>query len=190
MQQTPNTSIQLMQDKRIDIVIIRGCPASGKSQTAKKLSQSFPNGVRLEVDTLRQMVISVDWTNQQEHINMLQVSAGLVHEFLKLGFSPVIVVDTFSGDKINKYLETLYQFNKDLSINIFGLFTTDDELRKRLELRKNGEFRDFGICKRLNDDVVKFKCDTEFQIDTTRLSATQTAEIVHRHIMNGEYASR
>ncbi len=190
MQQTPNTSIQLMQDKRIDIVIIRGCPASGKSQTAKKLSQSFPNGVRMEVDTLRQMVISVDWTNQQEHINMLQVSAGLVLDFLKLGFSPVIVVDTFSGDKISKYLETLYHFNKNLSINIFGLFTTDDELRKRLELRKYGEFRDLEICKRLNDDVVKFKCDTEFQIDTTGLSATQTAEIVHRHIMHGEYASR
>lgn len=190
MQQTSNTSIQLMQDEKIDIVIIRGCPASGKSQTAKKLSQSFPYGIRLEVDTLRQMVISVDWTNQQEHINMLQVSASLVHEFLKLGFSPVIVVDTFSGDKINKYLDTLYQFNNDLSINIFGLFTTDEELRKRLELRKTEEFRDFGICKRLNDDVIKFRYDTEFQIDTTGISATQTAEIIHRQITDGKYASR
>lgn len=179
-----------MQDDKNDIIIIRGCPASGKSQTAKKLSQSFPKGVRLEVDTLRQMVISVDWTNQQEHINMLQVSTGLVHNFLKLGFSPVIVVDTFSGDKINKYLDTLYQLNNDLSINIFGLFTTDDELRKRLELRKNEEFRDFSICKQLNDDVIKFKYDTEFQIDTTGLSATQTASLIYGHIMDEKYASR
>lgn len=144
----------------------------------------------MEVDTIRNMVISVDWTNQQEHINMLQVSAALVHKFLKLGFSPVVIVDTFSGDKINKYLDTLYQLNKDLSINIFGLFTTDGELRKRLEMRKNEEFRDFGICKQLNDDVIKFKYDTEFQIDTTGLSATQTAEIIHRHIIDREYASR
>ena len=184
MQQTSNTSFQLMQEAKIDIIIIRGCPASGKSQTAKTLSKSFPKGVRLEVDTLRQMVISVDWTNQQEHINLLQVSTGLVIDFLKLGFSPVIVVDTFSGDKINKYLDTLFQLNKDLSIKVFGLFTADDELRRRLELRSKEEFRDFAICKQLNDDVIKIKSETEIQINTTALSATQTAEILYRQIID------
>lgn len=184
MQQTSNPSIQLMQEKKIDIIIIRGCPASGKSQTAKSLSRSFPKGVRLEVDTLRQMVISVDWKNQEEHISLLQVSAGLVHDFLKLGFSPVIVIDTFSGDKINAYLDALYNLDIDLSINIFGLFTTDEELRKRLELRANEEFRDFRICKQLNDDVIKIKYDKEFQINTTGLLPNQTAEIIFSQISN------
>jgi uridine kinase len=41
MQQTSNPSIQLMQEKKTDIIIIRGCPGSGKSQTAKSLSQVF-----------------------------------------------------------------------------------------------------------------------------------------------------
>jgi hypothetical protein len=167
-----------MKEKKVDVIILRGAPASGKSLAAKSLSKFFPKGVRLEVDTLRQMVISVDWTNQQEHVNMLQVSTGLVLDFLKLGFSPVIVVDTFSGDKINIYLDTLYQSDKDLSIQIFGLFTNDYELARRLELRSNNEFRDFGICKRLNDDVIKIKCDLEFQVDTTGLSPKQTAEII------------
>lgn len=171
-----------MQEEKIDIIIVRGSPASGKSQTAKSLTNFFPDGVRLEVDTLRQMVISVNWKNQQEHINMLQVSTGLVLDFLKFNFSPVIVVDTFSGDKINKYLEILYQLDKNLSIKIFGLFTTDDELKRRLELRSDEEFKDFGICKQLNDDVIKIKYDTEFQIDTTGLLPTQTAEIIYEHI--------
>jgi hypothetical protein len=179
-----------MQDKQIDIIILRGCPASGKSQTAKSLSKLFPKGARLEVDTLRQMVISVDWKNQQEHINLLQVSTGLVHDFLKLGFSPVIVVDTFSGDKINKYLDTLYQLDKALSIKIFGLFTTEDELKRRLDLRTNEEFKDFQICKRLNDDVIKWKHESEFQVDTTGLLPTQTAEIIHGQINSEKYASR
>ena len=179
-----------MQEEKIDIIIIRGSPASGKSQTAKSLANFFPKGARLEVDNLRQMVISVNWKNQQEHINMLQVSTGLVHDFLKFGFSPVIVVDTFSGDKINKYLDTLNQLDKDLSIKIFGLFTTDDELKRRLDLRSNEEFKDFEICKRLNDDVIKIKCDTEFQIDTTGLLPTQTAELIHRQITDERYASR
>lgn len=172
-----------MQAPKIDIIILRGAPGSGKSQTAKRLSKFFPKGVRLEVDTLRQMVISVDWTNQQEHIHLLQVSTGLVYDFLKLGFNPIIVIDTFSGDKINKYLDTLYKLDKDLSIKIFGLFITDDELRKRLELRLKGEFRDYTICQKLNDDVIKIKCDGEFQIDTTGLLPTQTAEKVYSQLM-------
>ena len=179
-----------MQEEKNDIIIIRGSPASGKSQTAKCLTNFFPKGVRLEVDNLRQMVIAVDWKNQQEHINMLQVSSGLVHDFLKFDFRPVIVVDTFSGDKINKYLDTLYQLDKDLSIKIFGLFTTDDELRRRLDLRSSREFKDFGICKRLNDHVIKIKYDTEFQIDTTGLLPTQTAEIINRQITDEISVSR
>ena len=179
-----------MQDKPIDIIILRGCPGSGKSQTAKSLSQSFPKGVRLEVDTIRNMVISVDWKNQQEHIDMLQASTKLVIEFLQLGFSPVIVIDTFSGDKINKYLDTLYHLDKDLSIKIFGLFTTAEELKRRLDLRTFSEFKDFTICKRLNDDVIKWKQESEFQVDTTGLSPTQTAEKIYGRINSEKYASR
>jgi hypothetical protein len=171
-----------MKDRKTDIIIIRGCPASGKSQTAKSLSHYFPKGIRLEVDTLRHMVISVDWKDQQEHINLLQISTGLVHDFLRLGFSPVIVVDTFSGDKINKYLDTLNQLDKEFSIKIFGLFTTDAELKRRLDLRKDEEFKDFPICKKLNEDVLKWKHYSEYQIDTTRLSPTQTADKIYGQI--------
>jgi chloramphenicol 3-O-phosphotransferase len=172
-----------MQDYKVDIIIIRGAPGSGKSQTAKSLSEFFPKGVKLEVDILRQMVISVDWKNQEEHINLLQVSSGLVYDFLKLGFNPVIVVDTFSGDKIIKYLDSLCQLDKTLSIKLFGLYVTDEELRRRLDLRSEPEFRDFGICKKLNDDLLKLKYDNEWQINTTGLLPRQTARIIYDKII-------
>ena len=164
-----------MIQSKTDIIIIRGAPGSGKSQVAKELSLLFPKGIRMEVDTIRQMVISVDWTNQQEHINLLQASTKLVYEFLQFNFNPVIVIDTFSGDKINRFLAELFKLDKELSIKIFGLFTSDDELKKRLDTRRNGEFRDFAICKKLNDDVLKFKRKSEYQLDTTGLSPTQAA---------------
>lgn len=170
-----------MTDKT-DIIIIRGAPGSGKSQVAKSLSQLYPNGARMEVDTIRNMIISVDWTNQKEHINMLKASTKLVFEFLQLGFAPVIVIDTFSGDKIDSYLKTIIQLDKELSVKIFALYTTDEELKKRLSKRTNGEFKDFQICKKLNDDVLKWKQDSEFQIDTTGLSAPQTAEKIYGQI--------
>jgi Cdc6-like AAA superfamily ATPase len=182
LQQTAKTFIQLKPNERTDVIIIRGAPGSGKSQTAKSLSQFFPKGIRLEVDTIRQMVISVDWTNQQEHINMLQISTSLVDNFLKLGFSPVIVIDTFSGDKINRYLDILQEIDGSAAIKVFGLFTTDDELKRRLELRPKDQFKDFPICKKLNDDVLQIKCANEYQINTTGRSAMETAQIIYRQL--------
>jgi len=172
-----------MQTEKHDIIILRGAPGSGKSETAKSLSKFFPTGARLEVDTIRNMVISVDWKNQQEHINMLQVSANLAIEFFKLGFNPVIVVDTFSGNKLVRYLDTLFQLDSNLSIKIFGLFTTEEELKKRLELRPNGEFKDFPICKKLNAELQQAKYDNEFQIDTTGLLPVQTAKKINRQLL-------
>lgn len=171
-----------MQTKPTDIIILRGAPGSGKSQTAKSLSQFFPKGVRLEVDTIRQMVVSVDWKNQQEHIKMLEVSAELACNFLKRGFSPVIVVDTFSGDKVFGFMNRIRHFNSNLAIGVFGLFTTDDELERRLALRQNGEFRDVAICKKLNSDVLKIKHETELQIDTTGLLPMQTASKIYESL--------
>ncbi|MBL0911199.1 MAG: AAA family ATPase [Bacteroidia bacterium] len=168
-----------------DIIVIRGAPGTGKSQTSKNLALLFPKGVRMEVDTIRQMVISVDWENQQEHIHMLQASAKLGLEFLNLGCRPVIIVDTFSGDKINRFLETLYEHNKHLQIKIFALYTTDDELKRRLGLRTNGEFKNYTICKKLNDDVLRWKHESEFQINTTGLLPKQTAEKVYELIHKG-----
>lgn len=172
-----------MRGGQPDIIIIRGAPGSGKSQVAKSLSQFFPKGVRMEVDTIRQMVISVDWTNQEEHINMLQVSTGLVFDFLKSGFTPALVIDTFSGDKINRFLESIYQLDSNLIIMIFGLFVSDEELKRRLDLRPEGKFKDYSICKKLNDDVLKIKHDNEIQINTTGLLPLQTAEIIYERLM-------
>jgi predicted kinase len=171
-----------MEEENTDIIILRGCPGSGKSQTAKSLSQFFPKGARIEIDTIRNMVISVDWKNQEEHINVLQASTKLVFEFLKYGFRPIIIIDTFSGDKIKQYLETLKQHDKNLSIKMIGLYTSDEELKRRLEIRASSEFKDFVISKRLNDDVLKWKENTEFQIDTTQLLPSQSAEKIYRYI--------
>ncbi len=171
-----------MQSEQIDIIILRGAPASGKSQSAKSLATFFPKGVRIEVDNLRNMVISPDWKNQSEHINILSLSTKVVAEFLQLGFKPIIVVDTFSGDKINKYLEELRQLNSELSIKIFGLHVSEEELIKRIESRESWEFRDVNICVRLNGDVLKYKLESECQINTTGLMPLDTAKIMYEQI--------
>jgi len=142
--------------------------------------------VKVEVDVLRKMVISVDWKNQQEHINLLQVAARLTHQFINIGFSPVIVVDTFSGDKIDRFIDTLRELDASFETKLFGLYVSDEVLRTRLEARSWDEFKDFVISKKLNEDVLKIKHASEFQIDTTGRSPAQTAEVVYRHLIDSE----
>jgi hypothetical protein len=105
-----------------------------------------------------------------------------VKNILFTDHDPVIIVDTFSGDKINRYLDTLHRLDEKITIKIFGLFTTDEELKSRLKIRMNKEFKDFSISKKLNDDVLKWKHDSEFQINTTGLSSSQTAQKIHEQL--------
>ncbi len=168
-----------MSQLTTDIIIMKGAPATGKTQTAKELAKLFPRGVRIEIDNLRSMVISVDWINQDEHIRILNISTQLVKEFSDLNYKPIIIVDTFSGDKINAYYDKLKLLNKDWQISVFGLYASDNEIAKRLDLRSDDKFKDFEICKKLNNDTVIFRHKKEVQLDTSNLTAKETASIIY-----------
>ena len=172
-----------METLDIDIVIIKGAPASGKTQTAKELTKFFPKGVRVEIDNLRSMVISVDWTNQDEHINILKLSTRLVNDFYDLGFKPIIVIDTFSGDKINTYIETLSKLNSAWKISIFGLYVTENEIKRRIGERPIDQFKDFVVCRKINEDTLRFRHEREIQIDTTELDSKETAKKIYERLM-------
>lgn len=90
-----------------DIILLKGAPGFGKSAAAKCLARHVPSGVRIEVDDLRKMVIGVKWTDQAEHRTVLMLGAQLAAGFLRSGFAPVILVDTFSGDKVDGFLNAL-----------------------------------------------------------------------------------
>jgi len=159
-----------------DVIILRGAPGVGKSTLAKELAQHFPEGVRIEVDTLRGMVISVDWTNQQEHKELLQVAAQLTRQFLGLGFKPVLVVDTFSGDKVKEFLDTVNNPDLGLQVKAFALHASPEVLARRLAARPQDQFRDLAVSKKLNSDVLKIPRPADILLDTSNQTAQQLAE--------------
>jgi broad-specificity NMP kinase len=166
-----------------DIIIIRGAPGSGKTQVAKRLGAFFPKGARVEVDALRAMVISVAWTDQEEHISLLSLAIDVVLDFLKLNYKPVILVDTFSGDKLTRFLNELHTRNSKLVVRSFALVTAPDVLKSRIESRVGNQFKDIEICQKLNADVLKFLQHFEQMVDTTQLSPEDVCQI----ILNAEF---
>jgi len=162
-----------------DLIIIKGAPGSGKTEVSKSLVKLFPKGVRIEVDTVRNMVSSVDWKNQNEHIKLLEISAKLAAEFLIADFSPVIIIDTFSGDKVQKFIKDFKLLKSDSNIKIIGLYLDDPILATRLENRPKGLFKNFEISKKINQDTLKLKQPNEIQLDTTNSKSDDIASKIY-----------
>lgn len=158
-----------------DVIIIRGAPGAGKTELGKALAKHYPRGAKVEVDALRKMVIGVNWTDQAEHIKLLGLAAGTVADFWRLGFRPVIVIDTFSGDKVDGFLARLRELNPVLAVRLFALHLPEEVLARRLAARPDGLFKDLAIAKKLNADILKIRRSEEIQIDGSELSPAQLA---------------
>lgn len=161
-----------------DVIVIRGAPGCGKSEAAKRLAARLRTGVRIEVDTLRAMIIPVDWTNQSEHISVLSLAAGLVAGFLGLGHRPVIVVDTFSGDKLTRFIADLVAQRAGVEVRVFALVPDHSVLRARVESRPDDGFKDIGICEKLNADVLRHLQPNERVIDNSALTPEETVDAI------------
>ncbi len=163
-----------------DVIVIRGAPGSGKSEAAKRLAARLGHGARVEVDTLRAMIVPVDWTNQQEHIAVLSLAVQVVAGFLRMGHHPVIVVDTFSGDKLGRFLEELGTAHVAAAVRAFSLAPNQAALRARVQGRPDGGFKDVRVCAKLNSDVPRRLLPGELLIDNSQLAPDATAEVIVR----------
>lgn len=161
-----------------DLILLKGAPGVGKSTVAKVLAHHFASGVRIEVDTLRGMVIGVNWTDQVEHRIVLGLAARLAVGFLHTRMTPVILVDTFSGDKIHGFLDAFRSECPECRVFVAVMHASEDVLRQRILGREADGFRDIPIATRTNRESVCDARSFETLIDTSRLSPEEVAHII------------
>lgn len=168
-----------------DLILIKGAPGVGKSTVAKILASHFRSGVRIEVDTLRGMVIGVKWTDQTEHQSLLTLSAQLAAGFLRTGFAPVILVDTFSGDKVDSFLNTFRSECPRSRVFVAVLHASEDVLRERVLNRDADGFRDVDVSMRINHDSVRHARRFETLVNTSSLLPNEVASAVLEAMRHG-----
>lgn len=161
---------------RPDVVVIRGAPGVGKSETARRLAERLGVGARVEVDNLRAMIVPVNWTDQSQHIGVLSLAVGITAGFLELGHRPVLVVDTFSGDKVVRFLSELRERCGQVDVRVFALVADASTLEERVRRRPEGQFKDVPVCLKLNADVTRRIQPFEQLIDSTALAPAAVME--------------
>lgn len=102
-------------------------------------------------------------------------AAQTVVDFAQSGFRPVIVVDTFSGDKVEAFLARAKSLNCNLTYRLYGLHAKPEVLSRRLSSRPAGCFSDLTISLKLNEDLLKIRLPEETTVDTTNLTAAELA---------------
>lgn len=161
-----------------DLILLKGAPGVGKSSAARQLAHHFTSGVRIEVDDLRRMVVDVKWTDQTEHRKLLLLSAQVAAGFLRSGFAPVILVDTFSGDKMDGFLDAFRSEYPQGRVFVTVLHASEDVLRDRVLNREADGFRDLTVSTRLNHEAVRDFRSFEKLIDTSTLSPAEVARAI------------
>jgi broad-specificity NMP kinase len=161
-----------------DVLLLGGAPGVGKSSAAKLLSRHCPKGVLIEVDLVRLMVISVDWGRQTEHRQMLRIAAEMARRFLSAGFGPVIVVDTFSGTKMDFFRKELARSCKGKRVDQVCLVAEPAVLRKRIEKRPKGGFKKTAVSLKINSDFLGGLAGRLRILDTTDMSPSMVADAI------------
>jgi chloramphenicol 3-O-phosphotransferase len=173
-----------------NVILLKGAPGVGKSSAARLLAKQFPAGVRIEIDDLRNMVVHPQWTNQLEHRKVLGLGARLASGFITQGFGPVVLIDTFSGDKLRDFLSTLRDSHSDVYPFIAGLHASDDVLRHRIANRDAGGFRDYDVSLRINREVAADPASVDILLDTSLLTPKDVADTLLHAIARSSDTSR
>ena len=163
------------------IFIVRGAPGIGKTTLGILLRSKFTNGVIIDVDSIRRVVVSDRFEpfNDIPYIHSLTVVAEMVCTYHGFGYDPIIVIDVFASTLLTHFLNQLSGWSYD----IINLIADDKILLARMAAREQG-FVDLKLAASINDSIKGNVSSEQLFFDTTVLGPGEVLIAVTRFIRN------
>lgn len=169
-----------MPESKPDVLLIRGAPGVGKTSACKRLRKLIPTGAVIEVDSLRGMIAGIRWVDTEQHLVALDHARILTDAFLKKGFRPVVIVDTFSRGKLTAFTASL-----PWTYRVASLYASPETLMARVTHRPDDQFKELDACHMLNEEVHKNRYPCETLLDTTTWTPDDVASALHHLLLEG-----
>lgn len=158
---------------RPQVLLLRGAPGVGKTRAARGLADVLGTGAVLEVDQLRAMFACGDWGSRRQHEVALRGAMALARQLLEEHISPVLVVDNFGRDSVERALRGLQ--GVDVEVRVVSLWAEESALIERLDARHVG-FQDRGLASLMNEEVRVRRVPHDLLLDTTGLTSAAVVE--------------
>ena len=130
------------------LTIIRGASGVGKTTLIRDLLRDSRQIVCIDVDTIRCMFSTMDWEKgYKEYVNALKIAISMINKLFSLGYSSIIVSDTFRPEQLNDFISEL-----TIQYRIHSLYCDNDILIKRLK-KRNLPYKSFDEIVEFNDKI-------------------------------------
>lgn len=163
------------------IFIVRGAPGIGKTTLGKLLRAKFRNGVIIDVDSIRRVVVSDRFEpfNDVSYMHSLTVVAEMVRCYNRFGYDPIIIIDVFASSLLTHFLNQL----SDWSYDIINLIADEKVLITRMADREEG-FVDLELAVTINNTITDNYSVSKNVVDTTALNPGEVLIAVTKIIRN------
>lgn len=158
------------------VVLLRGAPGVGKSAVAAVLEARGLVRTIVEVDTVRRMIVGVDWSDRLQHDAALAAGARAAAQLAVTGLSPVLLIDCFGRDLAQRAVGILEEGGAVATA--VTLWAQPDALRARLSQRVD-DYENSELALLINAEM---GAGAGSFIDTTARTPDEVADQVWDHI--------
>lgn len=188
--------------KGLDIFLIRGAPAVGKSTLGDLLRQSMPDGAVVDLSIVAGMINRYQPSRDEsgDYLNAQLASYPAITSFLSAGYSPVVVLGILPSNHLKHFNANFCAVNavKILSFSLHAnvnaltqrlqkkldrekftnFFTQADTLtRQRSKRKRDAVSLDFSL--KLNQHIIETQHETDISIDTSNLDPNEVLQAVY-----------